>query len=144
MFFDPPFVLYYTKEKFFSQRHPVSQLNTHVPPNPTCSRWYGHECLKADYSPPLLPRLCIAPSRIQWLQPRVTSKSGFIFTHSGWHMCVNIISAAGSNNVKANITVRLYKFAVVRSKDSWTAHWVHVHVTRLIRSVSDTMAQPVW
>ncbi len=26
-------------------------IHLHTPPNPTCSRWYDHACLKADYKP---------------------------------------------------------------------------------------------
>ncbi len=30
-------------------------LHLHTPPNPTCSRWYDHEWLKADYKPDSTP-----------------------------------------------------------------------------------------
>ncbi len=29
----------------------ITFLHLHTPPNPTCSRWYDHEWLKADYKP---------------------------------------------------------------------------------------------
>ncbi len=29
----------------------LTRIHLHTPPNPTCSRWYDHEWLKADYKP---------------------------------------------------------------------------------------------
>ncbi len=34
------------------------RIHLHTPPNPTCSRWYDHEWLKADYKPDSPPHLC--------------------------------------------------------------------------------------
>ena len=65
---------YLTKEGglspvFGRYEHPTIQvhiksprIHMHAPPNPTCSRWYDHEWLKADYKPDSPP----PPSQVKF------------------------------------------------------------------------------